>query len=140
MSKNGHDANPYRTGFLQLVAVSETDEQAEADYYEHIRYFYDKTQHVAPEFTPPGHQDYASMVNTIRSQVAQVQSVRSKIPNFTFRDFVDNQLVIAGSPATVREQLAESVRSLRVGNLMVLLQIGSMSHALTMKNIHLFCN
>jgi alkanesulfonate monooxygenase SsuD/methylene tetrahydromethanopterin reductase-like flavin-dependent oxidoreductase (luciferase family) len=138
-AKNGHDANPYRTGFLQLVAVSETDEQAERDYYEHIRYFYDKTQHVAPEFTPPGHQDYPSMVNTIRNQVSQVNSVRSRIPQFKFRDFVDNQMVIAGSPATVREQLAESIRSLRVGNLMVLLQIGSMPHELTLKNIHLFC-
>ena len=30
VDKNGIDPNPYRAGFLQLVAVSETDEQAEA--------------------------------------------------------------------------------------------------------------
>ena len=45
----GLDPNPYRAGFLQLVAVSETDASAEEDYYEHIRYFYDKSLHIAPE-------------------------------------------------------------------------------------------
>jgi hypothetical protein len=38
----------------------------------------------------------------------------------------------------VRDQLLEAVRSLRIGNLMVLLQIGSMPHELTLKNIDLF--
>src|SRR5437899_7166729 len=33
--KEGRDLNPYRLGFLQLVGVSETDEQAERDYAKH---------------------------------------------------------------------------------------------------------
>jgi alkanesulfonate monooxygenase SsuD/methylene tetrahydromethanopterin reductase-like flavin-dependent oxidoreductase (luciferase family) len=136
---NGYDANPYRAGFLQLVCVAETDAQAERDYYEHIRYFYDKTQHVAPEFNPPGHQDYRSMVNTLRSQMGHITNLRAQIPNFTFKNFVDRRFVIAGSPQTVREQLEEAVRELRVGNLMVLLHIGSMPHELTLRNIDLFC-
>ena len=41
-------------------------------------------------------------------------------------------------PATVRDQLMEAVKKLRVGNLMVLLHIGSMPHELTLKNIELF--
>ncbi|MGH7865198.1 MAG: hypothetical protein ACREQB_09420, partial [Candidatus Binataceae bacterium] len=32
-----------------------------------------------------------------------------------------------------------AVKKLRVGNLMVLLHIGSMPHELTMKNVELFC-
>ena len=47
--------------------------------------------------------------------------------------------MIAGSPATVRDQLMDAVKKLRVGNLMVLLHIGSMPHELTLKNIELFC-
>jgi hypothetical protein len=38
----------------------------------------------------------------------------------------------------VRQQLMEAVKKLRVGNLMVLLHIGSMPHELTMKNVELF--
>src|SRR5258705_13503129 len=55
------------------------------------------------------------------------------------RDFVDKGYVIAGSPATVRGRLKEEViKGLHVGNLMVLLQIGSMPHELTLENIELF--
>ena len=46
--------------------------------------------------------------------------------------------VIAGSPAAVREKLTEAIKLLRVGHLMVLLQIGSMPKDLTRKNMELF--
>ena len=46
--------------------------------------------------------------------------------------------MIAGSPDTVRQELAECVKSLRVGHLMVLLQIGSMPKDLTLLNTELF--
>ena len=56
-----------------------------------------------------------------------------------YRDFVEKGYVIAGSPATVRQRLQEEVvKGLRVGNLMVLLQIGSMPHELTLQNMDLF--
>jgi hypothetical protein len=60
------------------------------------------------------------------------------IPNWKYKDFVENQFVIGGSPASVRDQLMEAVKKLHVGNLMVLLHIGSMPHELTLKNIDLF--
>jgi alkanesulfonate monooxygenase SsuD/methylene tetrahydromethanopterin reductase-like flavin-dependent oxidoreductase (luciferase family) len=56
-----------------------------------------------------------------------------------YRDFVEKGYVISGSPATVRQRLQEEVvKGLRVGNLMVLLQIGSMPHELTLQNMDLF--
>jgi hypothetical protein len=56
-----------------------------------------------------------------------------------YRDFVEKGYVIAGSPATVRDRLKEDViNGLRVGNLMVLLQIGSMPHELALENIDRF--
>ncbi len=141
VDKGNHDANPYRAGFLQLVAVSETDAQAERDYYKHVRYFYDKCLHVAPEFTmPPGHQDYRSLVNTMKTQGNVLVDFRQNLPDWKFKDFVDNQFVIAGGPATVRQQLEACIKNLRVGNLMVLLHIGSMPHELTKKNIRLFAS
>nr|AYM54084.1 luciferase family protein [Byssovorax cruenta] len=133
------DRNPYRAGFLQLVVVSETDARAEEEYFPHIKYFFDKGLHVPLEYqAPPGYQDYRSMVNTMSIAAGPMQEFLVERPRYRFQDYVDRGIVIGGSPATVRDRLKELVKSLNVGNLMVLLQIGSMPHELTLKNIDLF--
>ena len=136
VSEKGREANPYRGGFLQLVAVSETDTRAEDEYARHVEYFYHKCLHVPAQwFSPPGNQDYRSLVATTSNPVRRAENPK----NLRYRDFVEKGYVIAGSPATVRDRLKEDVvRGLRVGNLMVLLQIGSMPHELALKNIDLF--
>ncbi|HWP47405.1 MAG TPA: LLM class flavin-dependent oxidoreductase [Candidatus Limnocylindrales bacterium] len=136
----GLEPNPYRAGFLQLVVVSETDARAEAEYFPHIRYFYNKCLHIAPEFyLAPGYLDYRSLENSLKKGFIKTQrEIREKIHHWQYKDFVENGLVIGGSPISVREQLEEAIRNLRVGNLMVLLHIGSMPHDLTLKNIELF--
>jgi alkanesulfonate monooxygenase SsuD/methylene tetrahydromethanopterin reductase-like flavin-dependent oxidoreductase (luciferase family) len=68
VDKGGFDPNPYRAGFLQLVAVSESDAKAETEYYPHIRYFYDKCLHIPFEYLAiPGNQDYRSLVNSVNN-------------------------------------------------------------------------
>jgi alkanesulfonate monooxygenase SsuD/methylene tetrahydromethanopterin reductase-like flavin-dependent oxidoreductase (luciferase family) len=136
---NGLDANPYRAGFLQLVAVSETDAQAEKDYEKHIQYFFNKCMATAPEFlAAPGYQDYKSLVNRIKQLGGGRADQMGQWKEWKFKDFVDNQYVISGGPESVVDQLKDAVKRLRVGNLMVLLQIGSMPHELTLKNIEIF--
>ena len=136
VDKKGLERNPYRAGFLQLVAVSETDAQAEADYAKHVEYFYHKCLHVPPQwFAPPGNQDYRSLLAANRNPVRRAEDPKT----LRYKDFVDKGYVIAGSPATVKERLIEEViKRLNVGNLMVLVQIGSMPHELTLRNIDLF--
>ena len=99
-------------------------------------YFFKKCLHVPPVwFAPPGNQDYKSLVATMNNPIRRVLDTKT----LRYRDFVDKGYVIAGSPATVRDRLKEEViKGLRVGNLMVLLQIGSMPHELTLENIDLF--
>jgi alkanesulfonate monooxygenase SsuD/methylene tetrahydromethanopterin reductase-like flavin-dependent oxidoreductase (luciferase family)/pimeloyl-ACP methyl ester carboxylesterase len=135
VARRGRDANPYRAGFLQLVAVAETDARAEAEYARHVEYFYHKCLHVpGPWFSPPGNQDYPSLVATARNPVRRAENPK----DLRYRDFVDKGYVIAGSPTTVRDRLREEViRGLRVGNLMLLVQIGSMPHEQALKNIEL---
>jgi len=135
VERKGLDKNPYRAGFLQLVAVSETDARAEAEYARHVEYFYHKCLHVpTPWFAPPGNQDYRSLVAAARNPVRRTEDPKT----LRYRDFVERGYVIAGSAATVRQRLEEEVvKSLRVGNLMLLVQIGSMPHELTLKNISL---
>jgi alkanesulfonate monooxygenase SsuD/methylene tetrahydromethanopterin reductase-like flavin-dependent oxidoreductase (luciferase family) len=135
VTRHGKEPNPYRAGFLQLVAVSETDASAEAEYARHVEYFYHKCLHVpGPWFAPPGNQDYRSLVSAARNPLRRTENPK----DFRYRDFVDRGYVIAGSAATVRQRLEEEVvKSLRVGNLMLLVHIGSMPHELTLKNISL---
>jgi alkanesulfonate monooxygenase SsuD/methylene tetrahydromethanopterin reductase-like flavin-dependent oxidoreductase (luciferase family) len=138
VERKGLERNPYRAGFLQLVAVSETDAQAEADYARHVEYFYHKCLHVPAQwFAPPGNQDYRSLLAANRNPVRRAENPKT----LRYRDFVDKGYVIAGSPATVRERLIEEVvKGLHVGNLMLLVQIGSMPHELTLKNIDLLAS
>ncbi len=139
VEQNGLDVNPYRAGFLQLVAVSETDAQAEKDYEKHIQYFFNKCMAVAPEFqAAPGYQDYKSLVTRVKQLSGGRAEQTGQWKEWKFKDFVDRQYVISGGPASVVDQLKDAVKRLRVGNLMVLLHIGSMPHELTLKNIELF--
>ena len=139
VEQNGLDTNPYRAGFLQLVAVSETDVQAEKDYEKHIQYFFNKCMAVAPEFqAAPGYQDYRSLVTRVKQLSGGRAEQTGQWRDWKFKDFVDNQYVISGGPASVVDQLKDAVKRLRVGNLMVLLHIGSMPHELTLKNIEMF--
>ena len=138
VARRGLDLNPYRFGFLQLVCVSETDARAEEEYGRHVEYFYHKDLHIPLHFfAAPGHQDYRSLVSSLKNPA--IVEAWLALKEMRFRDFNEQSFVIAGSPATVRDRLVEEViRGLRVGNLMVLLQIGSMPHELTLKNIDLF--
>ena len=137
VDRKGADTNPYRLGFLQLVAVAETDAEAERDYAQHIEYFYHKLLHIPPEWLGvPGHQDYRSLANAMRNP--RVAEGFMSLKQRHYKEFVDDQFVICGSPSTVRQQLTEAVKTLRIGNLMVLLGIGSMPTELVRKNTRLF--
>jgi hypothetical protein len=56
----------------------------------------------------------------------------------TWKDFVENGYIIAGSPTTVRDRLKEVAQQIRVGHLMVLCHFGSMPKELTLQNSELF--
>jgi len=57
----------------------------------------------------------------------------------SWKDFTETHgMVVGGSPQTVADQLEEGVRDLRIGHLMVILQIQSMDRELTDYNMRLF--
>ena len=137
IARLGVDDNPYRAGFLQLVCVSDTDAEAERLYARHVDYFYKKCLNVWEGFAEaPGYRTLRTLEAGVRPQVGgRAQRIRQDLD---WGKYVEQGYVIAGSPATVRERLAECARSLRVGHLMVLLQIGSMPKELTLRNTELF--
>jgi alkanesulfonate monooxygenase SsuD/methylene tetrahydromethanopterin reductase-like flavin-dependent oxidoreductase (luciferase family) len=137
--KRGKDANPYRAAFLQLVGVAETDEQAEEMYGPHAEYFYKKLLHLPGHLiAPPGYTDYKSLLNVLSQGFIEFADLSRDLKPLSVKDFIDREFVVVGSPATVREKLEASARSLNVGHLMTVLQFGSMPHDMAMNNIELF--
>jgi alkanesulfonate monooxygenase SsuD/methylene tetrahydromethanopterin reductase-like flavin-dependent oxidoreductase (luciferase family) len=78
VAKKGRETNPYRAGFLQLVAVAETDAAAEAKYARHVEYFYHKCLHWPIQYlSPPGNQDYRSLVAAAKSNIRRAEDTKA---------------------------------------------------------------
>src|ERR1700692_3698533 len=137
MAKKGKELNPYSLGFAQVVAVSETDEQAEKDYAPHMDYFYNRGLHVYDGFADaPGYRTVKTIKAGILGQVGDQAALRRE--GLKWKDFLEQGYVIAGSPKTVRERLREAMKSLNCGHLMMLMQLGSMPPELVTKSTELF--
>jgi alkanesulfonate monooxygenase SsuD/methylene tetrahydromethanopterin reductase-like flavin-dependent oxidoreductase (luciferase family) len=139
--EKGRDRNPYRAAFLQLVGVAETDEQAEREYGRHVEYFYHKLLHLPAQYiSPPGYTDYKSLLNIFMAgpSLLQISDFVTDLKPLKAKDMIEKGFVVIGSPATVREKLADIAKNLNVGHLMPVLQFGSMSHDQAMKNIETF--
>ncbi|MFJ8443358.1 LLM class flavin-dependent oxidoreductase [Kitasatospora griseola] len=134
----GLERNPYRMGFLQTIAVSETDERAEQEYAEHVEYTYRK----GLGSIPPEKLAIAGGVN-IHGVKALLRDagdfgLYSQMRTASYRELVEAGTVIAGSPATVRDQLISYCTEYGIGNLHAMLGFGSLPKALAEKNINLF--
>ncbi|WP_158735741.1 LLM class flavin-dependent oxidoreductase [Alteribacillus sp. YIM 98480] len=135
----GMDQNPYRAGFVQIICVSETDEKAQQEYEEHINYFFENSLHVSPKYAEaPGYRTAKSVARGMQSQYGSESAGSQLRKGLNWQQLIEKGFIIAGSPSSVREQLEAAVRKLRVGNLLVMLNHGSMPQELAMKNIELF--
>jgi alkanesulfonate monooxygenase SsuD/methylene tetrahydromethanopterin reductase-like flavin-dependent oxidoreductase (luciferase family) len=135
VASKGRDDNPYRYSFLQLIGVGETDAEAEDLYAKHAEYFFHKLLYTPSYYQAiPGCLDYNGMVQALHHNPRADFNLRE----LKAKDFYDRGFVIVGSPKTVREQLMDGVKRLRIGHLLSLLHFGSMPTELCKKNIDLF--
>jgi alkanesulfonate monooxygenase SsuD/methylene tetrahydromethanopterin reductase-like flavin-dependent oxidoreductase (luciferase family) len=125
VAQRGKDESPYRAAFAQVICVAESDAQAEELYAEHVDYFYNRCLHVYPGFADaPGYRT----VKTIKAG-ALSQLRRSNMRNYSelsWKDLVEKGYVIAGGPDTVRERMEDMIKTLRVGHIFGLFQVGNM--------------
>ena len=141
---HGRDRNPFRAGIALMPIVGDSMAQIERDYFEHIQYTFMGTIHIAPEhMNPPGYLDYKGLLNVFeRNKVTNDQSGGSlnmgRFDGWTFKDYVDNEIVVAGTAAEVADKLEHYVREMNAGHLMVMMQLGSMPKELTKENIDAF--
>jgi alkanesulfonate monooxygenase SsuD/methylene tetrahydromethanopterin reductase-like flavin-dependent oxidoreductase (luciferase family) len=129
--KSGYEASPYQLGWLCPIYVAESDEQAWAEYEQHLFYFA-KQLLKGLVVLPPGY-------TSVRS-IAGIHSALSKflITVENRKQVEEGAYAIVGSPATVRDKLLEYGQRLGVGNLLGLFQLGTLPADLTRKNMQLF--
>ncbi len=129
--KNGYTASPYQLGWLCPIYVAETDEQAWAEYEKHLFYF---AQNLLKGLVvlPPGY-------TSIRSIAGIHKAMGNFLSTAKTRDDIERgKYAIVGSPATVRQKIAEYAKTLGVGNLLGLFQLGTLPADLTRKNMTMF--
>jgi len=129
--KNGYEASPYQLGWLCPIYVAETDEQAWAEYEQHLFYFA-KQLLKGLVVLPPGY----TSVRSIAGIHGALSKFLIKVENR--KQIEDGAYAIVGSPATVRDKLLEYGKRLGVGNLLGLFQLGTLPADLTRKNMELF--
>jgi len=119
--------------FAQGIVVAPTDQQAERDFAQHADYFYDRCLHIHPNFADaPGYRS----LNSIRAAMQSGLPAQLK-PHYAWKDLVDDGIIIAGSPKTVRERLREAMQSLNCGHLITGIHMGSMPPELVRQSTEL---
>jgi alkanesulfonate monooxygenase SsuD/methylene tetrahydromethanopterin reductase-like flavin-dependent oxidoreductase (luciferase family) len=137
VAKRGKDESPYRGAFAQIVCVGETDQEAEDLYSEHVRYFFNRCLHVYLGFAdPPGYRTIKTLKAGVLSQLRE--DTANRFPTLTWKELVDERFIIAGSPATVRDQMIEMIRGLHIGHVFCLFHNGDMPDWKTRHSSKLF--
>jgi alkanesulfonate monooxygenase SsuD/methylene tetrahydromethanopterin reductase-like flavin-dependent oxidoreductase (luciferase family) len=129
--RNGYEADPEQLGWLCPIYVAESDEQAWAEYEEHLWYFVRKLLKGLVIF-PPGYTSARSIARINQAMQKFLSSCQSRA------DIEAGSYAIVGSPATVRDKLAAHIVELGVGNLLGLFQLGTLPAELTKKNMTMF--
>lgn len=136
----GKKPNPFQIGFMQTIAIAETDAEAERLYAPHAEYFFRKALGSIPlqRLMLPGSIDIRGLEFVLRdpSDFGLYHRMRTA----AFKDLVEAGCVICGSAKNVRDQLVALVKDFRIGNLHAMLQFGSLPKELTQRNIDLFAS
>jgi alkanesulfonate monooxygenase SsuD/methylene tetrahydromethanopterin reductase-like flavin-dependent oxidoreductase (luciferase family) len=161
----GDDGNPFRAGFLQLVAIGKNDGELQ-EFAEHGEFFSHKNGHIYPGFADvPGYRTIPTIKKGLLQQSAQfaaqrerdeqlrvndpaaykemqdkkaAAAQRSLPPPVDFARLMKSGNIVGGTPDQVAEELNQVITDLRIGQLMVLCQYGSLPHDLAMRNIKYF--
>jgi alkanesulfonate monooxygenase SsuD/methylene tetrahydromethanopterin reductase-like flavin-dependent oxidoreductase (luciferase family) len=133
--KLGYEASPDQLGWAMPIYVAETDEIARKEAKYHIEFFWNKLLRMPPEFFfPPGYLTKRSMKSVLEAKKGLSGEGR------TMEKLMDEGSIIVGSAATVRDQLKQYHSEIGFGNLVSMMQFGTLPHDLTVKNLQLFAS
>jgi len=131
--KQGYKAGPEQLGWALPIYVADTDARPHAEAKPHIEAFINKFLRMPPEMLlPPGYLSLASMKGVMKAKGGITGGVQ------TIDDWIEKGMFICGSPETVRQMLAERQTQIGFGQLLALLQFGTLPHDLTKASMELF--
>jgi alkanesulfonate monooxygenase SsuD/methylene tetrahydromethanopterin reductase-like flavin-dependent oxidoreductase (luciferase family) len=141
VAKNDGDMNPHRMAFTQLICVADSDAEAEAKYYDAVKYFM-RVRNPEPRFaTPPGYNTVKSMTTQMQrgeSGVDPQDKIRAARGEMSFWEYDEKGYIIAGTPDRVAHRVRELVTELRIGQLITSLHMGDLDEETAAENTHLF--
>ncbi|MDE0653267.1 MAG: LLM class flavin-dependent oxidoreductase [bacterium] len=128
----GYEAPRDKIGILLPIYVAETDKEAHDQGRQYVTWLYHKgLKHKFEHLFPPGYMTDHSWGRFLQSGLGAYSDV-------SYEDLVKQGYAVVGSPATVRERLAELAEELGFGLVNALLHIGDMPHDHTIRNMELF--
>jgi alkanesulfonate monooxygenase SsuD/methylene tetrahydromethanopterin reductase-like flavin-dependent oxidoreductase (luciferase family) len=142
VDRMGAEPNPYRTAIVQFVAIADSDAEAERLYAPHAEYFYNRCLHVDPSYVAPaGYMTTPTLRRNLGKRPPKKPGVAAApaAPAYvTWKHIVDHGWIVAGTAATVRERLAETIKTANVGHVIVQPHFGSLPKETALYNLHRF--
>ena len=128
----GYTASPRQLGWASMVYVGDSDEAALREAGPHFEVFRNRFLKKPLEMLlPPGYTSRASMKAIAMAKGEQTVEVNAKRA-------VEMGMFVCGSARTVRETLISYAKEIGFGNLLVMLQFGTLPADLTLRNMHRF--
>ncbi len=129
----GYEAEPGQLGWALPIYVAESDESAAREAAPHIEAFFNKFIRSPAEYKlPPGYSSMASYRYVMKTKF----KVREQF--LSYEALTGNGMFVCGGPSTVAEILARRFEEMGYGNLVCMLQFGTLPAPLTEKNLRLF--
>jgi alkanesulfonate monooxygenase SsuD/methylene tetrahydromethanopterin reductase-like flavin-dependent oxidoreductase (luciferase family) len=131
----GYTATARQLGWAVPIYVGETDESAYEEARPHIENFYNKFARMPVEMLlPPGYLSFRSMQALAGKSRASVDNgVRRTIDEMTRQG-----IFLCGGPETICRLLETYQAQIGFGQIMCLLQFGTLPHDLTRRNLERF--
>jgi alkanesulfonate monooxygenase SsuD/methylene tetrahydromethanopterin reductase-like flavin-dependent oxidoreductase (luciferase family) len=129
-ARAGYEARPEQLGWGVPIYVAETDRQAREEFEPHLWYFV-RNLMKGVTLSPPGYTSPRSALMLLKNRRFFLAEVESW-------DQVEKGVyAIVGSPATVRQKLAQYQKELGCGVILTGCQTGALPHELARKSMEL---
>ena len=128
----GYAASSGQLGWAAPVYVAETDRRAVDEARPHVEMFFNKLLKYTPEMLlPPGYMSIPSYKRVLKTK-------SSLVLTHTVESLMERDVVIVGSPDTVRRKIADCHAEVGLGYLLGMFQIASLPGDLTLRSMELF--
>ncbi len=133
LRKYGYEASSDKIGWCAPLYVADTDKQAIDEARPHIEMMFNVLLPKASElmFFPPGYMSPESLQAVLAAK-------KGNRGNVTIEQLIERDIIVCGSPDTVRKKIAAMHNRMGFSEFMCMLMFGSMPANLSEKNIRLF--